>query len=141
MKLDAAADAIRSLLDDPSPAVLVLRREDTEPLVSPVWFRVAEDAIELVVAITDGKLEHLRRDPRCVVMVFEAVQPFRGVQVRGVATLVPDEGARTRLAIASRYLGPERGARYADLDRRPPGVVVRLPLAGARAWDLADKLP
>jgi len=141
VKLDAAADAIRSLLDDPSPAVLVLRREDGGPLVSPVWYRVAEDVIEIVVAITDGKLEHLRRDPRCTVMVFEAVPPFRGVQARGVATLLPDEGARTRLAIASRYLGPERGPRYADIERRPPGVVVRLPLADARAWDLADKLP
>jgi hypothetical protein len=102
---------------------------------------VPGDTIEMVVAITDGKLEHLRRDPRCTLMVFEAVPPFRGVQIRGVATLIPDEAARTRLAIASRYLGPGRGARYADLERRAPGVVVRLPLAGAPAWDLADKLP
>ncbi len=141
MKLDHATASVRSLLDDPSPAVLVLRRQDGEPIVSPVWFRVVDDAVEVVVAITDGKLEHLRRDPCCTLMVFEAVPPFRGVQVRGVADLVPDEGARTRLAIASRYLGAERGARYADPARRPPGVVVRLSLADARAWDLSDKLP
>ncbi len=67
--------------------------------------------------------------------------PFRGVQVRGRATLAPDEGAQVRLAIALRYLGPERGRAYADVTRRPPGFILRLPLAEARAWDLADKLP
>jgi hypothetical protein len=56
-------------------------------------------------------------------------------------TLTPDEGALTRFAIASCYLGPERGARYSDLARRPPGVVVRLPVAAVRAWDLVDKMP
>ena len=141
VRLVESAEAMRSLLDRPSPAVLVLRREDGEPIVSPVWFRVHDEAFEVVVATTDHKLEHLRRDPRCVLLVFEAVPPFRGVQVRGRATIIPDEGAQARLAIASRYLGPEDGARYADLARRQPGVVVRLPLAAARAWDLADKLP
>ncbi len=44
-------------------------------------------------------------------------------------------------AIASRYLGAERGRRYADVARRPPGVVVSLPAAGARTWDLHRTLP
>jgi PPOX class probable F420-dependent enzyme len=141
MRLIDAAERMRSLLEAPSPATLTLRREDGEAITSPVWFRAHEDAVELVVAITDHKLEHLRRDPRCSLLIFETVQPFRGVQVRGLATLTPDDGARTRLAIASRYLGPDRGARYADLARRPPGIVVRLPLAEARAWDLSASLP
>jgi PPOX class probable F420-dependent enzyme len=130
-----------SLLDAPSPAVLTLYREDGEAIVSPVWFRVHGDAFEVVVAVTDRKLAHLRRDPRCVLLVFETVPPFRGVQVRGRATLTPDEGARARRAIAARYLGDERGARYADLERRPPGVVISLPLTDARAWDLRASLP
>jgi len=58
----------------------------------------------------------------------------------GAATLTVDDGAKARLAIASRYLGPERGRAYADLERRPPGFVVRWPSEAARAWDLADKL-
>jgi len=140
MRLDLAAAELRSLLDAPSPATLTLHREDGEAITSPVWFRVHDDALEVVVASTDHKLEHLRRDPRCVLLIFEAVRPFRGVQVRGRATIEPDEGARTRLAIASRYLGPEDGRAYADLARRPPGFVVRLPLSAARAWNLADKL-
>ena len=93
---------MRSLLDAPAPAVLTLYRADGEAFVSPVWFRVNDDAFEVVVAITDHKLEHLRRDPRCVLLIFESVPAFRGVSVRGRATLVPDTGSQARLAIASR---------------------------------------
>ena len=140
MKLDLRAAELRSLLDAPSPATLTLYREDGEAITSPVWFRFADDAFEVVVAADDQKLEDLRRDPRCLLLVFEAVRPFRGVRVRARATIVPDEGARTRLAIASRYLGREAGRAYADPARRPPGFVVRLPASEARAWDLSDKL-
>ena len=95
----------------------------------------------VVMAIDDRKLAHLRRDPRCVLVIFETVRPFRGVRITGRATLVPDDGALARLAVTSRYLGPAGGAAYSDLGRRPPGVVVRLPLADARAWDLRAAIP
>jgi hypothetical protein len=141
VKLDPLDPVLRSLVDAPSPATLTLYREDGEAVTSPVWFRVADDWFEAVVAAADAKLALLRRDPRCLLLVFEAARPFRGILVRATALIVPDDGARVRLAIASRYLGPDGGRAYADLSRRPPGYVVKLPLAEARAWDLADKLP
>lgn len=140
MKLDVASPELRSPLDAPSPATLTLYRGDGEAITSPLWFRIHEDAFEVVVAATDQKLEHLRRHPRCVLLVFESVPPFRGVEVRGQAPIQKDEGARARLAIASRYLGPEGGRAYADPARRPPGFVIRLPMSAAPAWDLADRL-
>lgn len=141
MKLQVDAPEVRALLDSPSPATLTLYREDGEAITSPIWFRVADEAFEVVVAISDHKLAHLQRDPRCILLIFEASPPFRGVMASAEATVVRDEGARVRLAIASRYLGHADGAAYADLDVRPPGFIVRLPLASARAWDLADVLP
>ncbi len=141
MKLDPRDPSLRSLLDGPSPATLTLHREDCQAITSPVWFRLADETFEVVLAEGDGKLAHLRRDPRCLLLIFEASRPFRGISVRSTASIVPDDGARTRLAIASRYLGPDGGTAYADLSRRPPGFVVRLPLPEARAWTLADKLP
>lgn len=140
MKLDVAAPEMRSLLDAPSAATLTVYREDGEAISSPVWFRVNDDTFEVVVSAADHKLEHLRRDPRCVLLVFESIHPFRGVQVKGRAILRGDPRSQARLAIASRYLGPEGGRGYADLARRPSGFVVRLPTSAARAWDLADKL-
>ncbi len=141
MKLDLGAPVLESLLDSPSPATLTLYREDGEAITSPVWFRVEADTFEVVIAATDRKLERLRHDPRAILLIFEATRPFRGIQVRGRVTIEPDVGARTRLAIASRFLGPDGGRSYADLTHRPPGFVIRLPLSAAHAWDLADKLP
>lgn len=140
MKLDIEADELRSLFEAPSPATLTLYREDGEAITSPVWFRAQENAFELVIAASDRKLAHLRRDPRCALLIFEASPPFRGVMVRGRATLALDDGSAVRRAIASRYLGRDRGAAYADVVRRDPGYVVRLPMSAARAWSLADSI-
>src|SRR5258707_171433 len=104
MKLTETAEAMQSLLDAPSPATITLYDAEGEAVVSPVWFRLHEGSFEVVMATGDRKLAHLQRDPRCVLLIFETVPPFRGVQVRGRATLTPDHGAEARLAIASRYL-------------------------------------
>lgn len=137
----SSAAELGSLLDAPAPAVIVLYRTDGEAIVSPVWFRVHDGSFEVVIAAGDRKLDHLRRDPRCILLVFETERPFRGVQVRGRASLAADEEGEARLAIASRYLGPDDGARYAAPGRRPPGVIVRLPTNAARSWDLSASLP
>ena len=141
MRLDVRGDELRSLLEEPSPATVTIHREDGEPLTSPVWFRVQGEVFEFVVAATDKKLEHLRRDPRCLLLIFEATPPFRGLTVRERATLALDTEARVRHAIATKYLGADAAREYADIARRQPGWVVRLPTAPARGWSLADALP
>ena len=141
MKLTEAIDTMQSLL--------IGRRRRRSRCTTPTvrrWsrrsgFRLHGDAFQIVMAIGDRKLAHLRRDPRCILLIFETIPPFRGVQVHGRATMASDDGAEVRLAIASRYLGPDRGRGYPDTERRPPGIVVSLPVADARAWDLARSLP
>lgn len=129
-----------TLLDSAAPATLTIHRADGELITSPVWFRLDGDEIEVVVAASDRKLEHLRHDARCLLLIFETKRPFRGIELRTRAKIVPDEDARSRLAIASRYLGSAAGRAYADVARRPPGFVLRLPLSAARGWDLADNV-
>ena len=132
---------MRGLLVKPSPAVVTVYRPDGEAVVSPVWFRVSGEWLEFVVAATDSKLEYLRADPRCIVLIFETVRPFGGLRIRANADIVRDENSAARREIAARYLGNVDGARYADVGRRPPGFVVRLPVAAARSWDLSATLP
>ena len=136
----ARLDAVRSLLDAPSPAVLILYRPDGSALVSPVWYRVEGDDFEVVVAAGDGKLAYLSRDPRCVLVVFETTPPFRGVEVRGQAALGTEGVAEARLSIASRYLGADRGRQFAQ-QRGNRGFVLHLPAKDARVWDLRSLLP
>ena len=133
-------DGARSLLEAPSPAVLTTYRKDGSALVSPVWFRWLDGAFEVVIAEGDLKLRHLAADPRCVLVVFEAVRPFRGVEVRGVAELVECDVGPAREAIAGRYLGATDGARFAA-ERSSPGVLLRLTPDEPRVWDLSGILP
>ena len=109
MRLDPLDPSLRSLLISPSPATLTLYREGGRAITSPVWFRVEGDWFEIVVAASDRKLDHLRADPRCSLLVFETVRPFRGVQVTGEATIAPDD-ARGR---GSRLPPPTWGRRAA----------------------------
>ena len=132
---------MRSLLDAPSPAALVTYRADGSADVSPVWFRCTDSAFEVVVAADDPKVRHIAADDRVVLTVFETVPPFRGVKVAGRATWDRDSAAvrEAREAIVPRYLGETRGPAF--VESRGPGVVIRLPVASARAWDLSALLP
>src|SRR5262245_37819492 len=95
---------ISSLLAAASPAVLATYRRDGPALGTPVWFRHHDGAFEVVIAADDVKLQHLRREPRCSMVVFEAVPPFRGLEVRGRAELVECDVRAIREEIAGRYL-------------------------------------
>ncbi len=138
---EARIEGVRSLLDAPSSAVLTTYRKDGGALVSPVWFRWHEGAFEVVIAEGDVKLRHLAADPRCILVVFEAVRPFRGVEVRGVAELVDCDVGPAREAIAGRYLGAADGARFAAERSSRPGVLLRLSADSPRIWDLSGILP
>jgi len=134
-------ERVRSLLEAPAPAVLTTYRKDGSALVSPVWFRWIEGAFEIVIAEGDVKLRHLARDPRCVVVVFETVPPFRGVEARGIPELVECDVTPIRAEIAGRYLGSGDGARFASARRAKPGVLLRLAGENPRVWDLSEILP
>jgi hypothetical protein len=94
-----------------------------------------------VIAKGDVKLRHLARDPRCVLVVFEAVRPFRGVEVRGVGELGEGDVTSAQAAIAGRYLGVGDGGRFAAQRRSTPGVLLRLIPDSPRVWDLSGILP
>ena len=130
---------LRSFLDAAAPAVLLTYRTDGSADMSPVWFRVIGGSFEVVVARSDRKYGHLQNDPRAVLMVFEAAPPFRGVKIRAEAELDGVGVEEARRAISARYLGAEMAEDF--VAARGPGVVVRLPVAAARSWDLADILP
>ena len=133
------AGFVRSLGDAPSPATLTTYDEDGTVTQTPVWFRWRDSAFDVVIAEGDSKLRNLRRDPRFILLVFESVPPFRGVQVTGNAELIETDVTEARQEIAGRYLGADAGARFADQRKSKPGVLVRL-TGTIRTWDLAGIL-
>jgi PPOX class probable F420-dependent enzyme len=141
MTNDDELTEVQSLLEAPSPAVLATYRKDGSALVTPVWFRWTGEAFEVVIAEGDVKLAHLARDPRCTLLVFEAVPPFRGVEIRAAPTLVEGDVTAARAEIAGRYLGAEAGERFAAERQSKPGVLLRLLPDAPRTWSLAGMLP
>ena len=132
---------VQSLLGAPSPAVLTTIRKDGSPLVSPVWYRWTGEAFEVVIARDDVKLQHLAREPRCSLLIFEAVRPFRGVEVRAEATVTRCDVTEHRRAVARRYLGAEAGDRFVADRADKPGDLVQLVPVEPRVWDLTAILP
>jgi PPOX class probable F420-dependent enzyme len=129
---------LAELLAGPCPAVLTTYRADGSVLTSPVWVGVGDGAFEIVMAADDGKVRNLRRDPRCLLVIFETSPPFRGIEVRGTAEIEQVQRiAETRRSIAVRYLGVEAGNRFASARADLPSVLVRVRTAHARTWDLS----
>ena len=141
MRTNLGADDMADLLEQPLVAVLATRRADDSILLSPVWFEWRDGGFNVWVdSDANGKVRHVRRDPRATIVVASQDEPYRGLEVRGEATIVPD--GETFYAVlgrtAERYYGAERGARMVA-GYPTPGVVIRLEPGHVRAWDYADE--
>jgi PPOX class probable F420-dependent enzyme len=125
------------LTDLPLLAVLATYRRDGSVLLSPVWHEWRDGGFRVVTHSSDGKAKHLRRDPRASLVVCEHTLPYRGVELRATARLVTTGVEEATRRIASRYLGPQAGAEYAE--RGGDDLLIRLEPGDLRAWDFADE--
>ena len=128
-------DDLGDLVRRPLLAVLATHRRDGSVLLSPVWHEWRDSGFSVVTGSHDVKARHLRRDARASIVVCEHTPPYRGVEVRCHARLASADAEAVR-RIASRYLGTEAGAAYAEGAR--DDLLIRLEPADLRAWDFAD---
>ena len=138
MRTNLSVEDLGGFLDEPLVAVLATTRKDGSVLLSPVWHEWRDGGFNVPTGADDVKARHLRRDPRASILVAESQHPLRGVEVRCVARIVEDGAFETAVRIASRYIGPEKGAAYV---RSAGGddVTLRLEPGDLRAWDFADE--
>ncbi len=138
MRTQLSIQDLGGFLDEPLVAVLATLRSDGSVLLSPVWHEWRDGGFNVWTGADDVKTRHLRRDPRASILVAESRRPLRGVEVRGEARIVEDGAAGTAVRIASRYIGPVKGAAYV---RSTGGddVIVRLEPGALRVWDFADE--
>lgn len=99
-------------------AVLAIERDGKGPLCAPVWYRRSTDGgFEVAMAAASAKATLLRRAGRATLCVQDEGRPYRYVTIEGpvdVRTMSDAERHEAILDIASRYLGPDGGQRYAD---------------------------
>lgn len=137
MRTNLTLNDLGDLLAQPLVAVLATLRHDGSVLLSPVWHEWRGGAFHVWVGMRDVKARHLRRDPRASIVVAESAPPLRGIEVRGSARLVERGAVEAAVAIASRYIGEERGAAYVASAGGDP-VIARIAPGDLRAWDFAD---
>jgi PPOX class probable F420-dependent enzyme len=131
-------EELGDLVELPLLAVLATYRRDGSVLLSPVWHEWRDGGFNVVTRSNDGKAGHLRRNPSANIVVCEHSPPYRGVELRTDARLVTTGVEDATLRIASRYLGPEAAAAYAESGG--DDLLVRLEPGTLRAWDFADDL-
>jgi PPOX class probable F420-dependent enzyme len=137
MRKDLTIDDLGDLVDLRLLAVLATYWRDGTVLLSPVWHEWRDGGFQVVTSSRDVKAAHLRRDPRASIVVCEHTPPYRGVEVRCHARLFTADAGEAVRRIASRYLGAEAGAAYAE--SAGDDLLIRLEPGELRAWDFADE--
>ncbi len=136
MRKGLTPDDLGDLLELPRVAALATYRRDGTVLLSPVWHEWQDNGFNVVTGTRDVKAGHLRRDPRASIVVFEDRPPYRGLELRTRARLSMSDDLSIVRRIATRYLGPEAGERYAAT--AGDDLLIRLEPGELRAWDFAD---
>jgi PPOX class probable F420-dependent enzyme len=137
MRRNLAMDDLGDLTELRLLAVLATYRRDGTVLLSPVWHEWRDGGFQVVTGSQGVKAAHLRRDPRVSIVVCEHAPPYRGVEVRCHARLLTAGAGNAVRRIASRYLGAEAGAAYAE--SAGDDLLIRVEPGELRAWDFADE--
>ncbi|MER7958858.1 PPOX class F420-dependent oxidoreductase [Streptomyces sp. NPDC096030] len=117
---------VRTLLNDPNPAILGTVLPDGSPQNSVVW--VARDGDDLLISSQDGrrKVRNIRADPRVSLLVYDVEDPQLYAEIRGTATVSEDVGRAFAVAVEEQYEGPGSGQGYLELPPEVVRVVIRI---------------
>lgn len=124
--LDMTVAEREAFLADVRVGVLSIARRDRGPLALPIWY-LYEPGGDVVVSMDGSSLKArlLGQAGRATMTVQQEQPPYRYVMVEG--PVVIEAASHDALALATRYLGAEMGAWYAE--RNPAdedSVTVRL---------------
>ena len=131
-----AESEIETLLTKAEIGVLSTADARSRPEGSPVWFEYAGGSLLVLVHRDSKKARNIRENPHVSLTVDTRRAPYKGVVLRGTATLSgPEPVLRRRLA--HKYLGAETGERYlastAKFDEED--VLVTIHVTGRFSWD------
>ena len=109
---DMTIDEREAFLADLHVGILSIAREGKGPLSLPIWYQYRNGEVTIGISDSSVKALLLRRHGRATLTVQNEAPPYQYVMVEGPATI--SAGDRDVLAMATRYLGPELGAWYAE---------------------------
>jgi PPOX class probable F420-dependent enzyme len=118
-----------TFLARPNPAVIATLEPDGAPHTAPTWYIWQDGRIEVNMAASRKRLEHLRRDPRISLTVIDADDWYRHVTLRGRVVSMDDDPQLESIDRLSRQYG---GQPYANRDE--PRVQAVIEVEKWHAW-------
>jgi len=106
----AIPDSHRALLSS-DVATLATIGPDGRPQVSEAWFLAEGDTVRFSLHTSRQKTKNLKRNPACSVMLLDLANPYRYLEIRGDAEVIPDDD----YAFADK-LGAKYGANLREMD-------------------------
>jgi PPOX class probable F420-dependent enzyme len=126
-------DVLRELLARPNPAVMATLRSDGYPVTVPTWYVFENDRVLVSLDESRKRLDHLRRDPRVSLTVFDGENWYTHVGLIGrVDELADDTGLDDVDRIARHYTGEP----YPVRDRKR--VSAWLGIEAWHAWNVPE---
>ena len=126
-------------------AVLTTINADGTPLQTPVWYLYRDGLIYIRTNSKSGKVRNIRRDPRVSLCVQDERPPYRGVTVKGTASVQPEQPELSS-RMSRHYLGAIAGFFYLRLRNRQeieddPDAIVVIEPQGRYGWDYQPQTP
>ena len=126
-------------------AVLTTINADGTPLQTPIWYLYRDGIIYMRTGEESAKAGNIRRDPRVSVCVQDERPPYRGVTVRGTASIEPPQ-EDVAAQMSRHYLGAIAGYFYLHLRSRreieeSADTLVAVKPERMFGWDYAPQTP
>lgn len=140
-QMPAMSDAdLDEFLAGPHLARLSTIDPDGTPHTMPVWYEWRNGEVLISTQSLQRKVANIRRDPRVTILVDSDEFPYRGVMIRGEATLDFDDAVGKRVSIFERYMGDrDRAEAYAQaLAAKWQPVLVRVTPSKVISFDYGD---
>ena len=103
-----------AFLSEPRTAVLATTGRDGRVHAVPVWFGYDGSVVRIITERGSVKHRNVIRTPRASLCVDERDGAFRYVTVEGAVTVQDSVSYEERLALHTRYRGPEAAKRIVD---------------------------
>jgi PPOX class probable F420-dependent enzyme len=89
-------DSHHDLVGPPRPIGLSTLNADGSVQTTAVWVLLDDDGlVRMSLATSRQKYRNLTRDPRATLFAIDTANPYRTLEVRATAAIVPDDEART----------------------------------------------
>lgn len=105
----------RDLVDGPYAAVLTTVMPDGRPQTTPVWCNREDDYVLINTMRGFQKEKNMRHNPRATLLLYDAAQPLRNLEIRGRVVEMSEEGAEEHLdRLTQLYLGRPDACFFGD---------------------------